>query len=167
MVKCVFFPWECAFTFVTMPNVDFLLLVIQLFLSVPSCPYKKDGAFADTNLQQLEGRASVWKLCWFCHLWRLETFSLSASLLQRLLDCIRHGFQHWYLANLWKLHEHDLFRFHGSADRVSDMSTGNNWYWGTDLACEIKPSHKFLGHHKFHNYLLHTLVTLILWVNST
>ena len=37
------------------------------------------------------------KLCWFCLLWRLTaTYSLSALLLWRLLNHIRHGFQGRY-----------------------------------------------------------------------
>ena len=38
------------------PRVDFsILVVIQLFHSVSSCPYRKDGLFVDTDLQQSEG----------------------------------------------------------------------------------------------------------------
>ena len=38
------------------PHADFsIFVVIQLFRSVSSCPYRKDGLFVYTNLQQSEG----------------------------------------------------------------------------------------------------------------
>ena len=37
----------------SVPHVDLsILIVIQLFRSVSSCPYRKDSLFVDTNLQQ-------------------------------------------------------------------------------------------------------------------
>ena len=46
------FPRMCRFTFIAS---NFSLLVIQLFHSVSSCYYKKNGYFVDTNLQQSKG----------------------------------------------------------------------------------------------------------------
>ena len=80
------------------------IAVIQLFRSVSSCPYSKDGRFVDTNLQQFEGLVPCeWahnhganlqsvseRLLWFCVLWRFTTFSLSVLLFLRLLDIVRH-----------------------------------------------------------------------------
>ena len=71
------------------PHVDIsILVVIQLFRSVSSCPYRKDVLFVDTNLQQSEGlvpcewacnyggrefaqqQSNRWRLFWFCIVWR-------------------------------------------------------------------------------------------------
>ena len=59
------------------------------------------------------------KLCWFCLLRRLTmTFSLSASLLQRTVSDM--------VFKTNNLRAYDFFRFHGSANRTSDMSTGRD-----------------------------------------
>ena len=77
-----------------------------MFCPVSSCPYGKDGLFVDTQFEGLVPRewarnhggilrrvgiAKDWRLLWFCLLWRLmKAFSLSASLLRRLLYRFRH-----------------------------------------------------------------------------
>ena len=39
-----------------MPHVDFsILVVIKLFCPVSSFPYRRDGIFVDTDLEQSEG----------------------------------------------------------------------------------------------------------------
>ena len=99
------------------PHVDFTILVIQLFRSVSSCPYRKDGLFVDTNLQQSEGLvprkwarnhgSSLFKALSQQQMNGCSGFSSSVSLLRSLLNCFRLCFQvfkaSWYLANLWQV----------------------------------------------------------------
>jgi len=147
-------------------HVDISILVlINLFRPVSSCPYRRDGIFVDTDLQQSEELVprewdhnrggSLQRVCtatdrrlfWFYLLWRLTTtFSLSTLLLWQLLNCFRHCFQGWYLANLW------LFWFVRQVRFASQtLSIPQHWlhigYWkqlvlwkGKGLACETKPT---------------------------
>ena len=47
------YPSSMCISSQSVPHVDLsILIVIQLFRSVSSCPYRKDSLFVDTNLQQ-------------------------------------------------------------------------------------------------------------------
>ena len=134
--------------------------VIQLYRPVSSCPYRKDGLFADTNLQgpvPRESPRNPWKSFaqqqiesrLFFLFWRLTTtFSLSASLLRRLPDHIRHVFLTRISCQLFTFLNDGLV----ARARPFPFPWQRRWnigyeYWersalrnGMDLACETKPT---------------------------
>ena len=82
LVTWPFFPRACTFT--SIASVSCRLVVVQLFRSASSCPYRKDCLFSDkicnspwlvNQLAAVERvrTARGWKQCWFCLFWKLTT----------------------------------------------------------------------------------------------
>ena len=151
-----------------MPHVDSsILVVIQLFRSVPSCPHRKDVFFVIQICNSLRDswmssqpwqnyskilHSNRWKAVLV--LSSLKTyninFTLSALFVRRLLDCFRQCFQDWYLTNLWflkiylKLEQVSLTNpFCGSVNCISD--TGSDQRFGTERVWLVRLSQKFVS----------------------
>ena len=162
-----FFCRACAFTFVPSASCQLLILVaIQLFHSLSSCPYRKDGLYSDTNLQQSEDLVYlVNQFATVC----TEAAVLVLSSLKTYHDTFFECFVTSVSSRPYQIKANNFPTYDFYDRQVSctsptlsiqalsipqqhrsdiGMSTGSNWHYGTERILLVRLSQQFVSKSK-------------------